>query len=273
MKKITLLILALVVVSTLLIAGCTMPQTLPAPTAKPTATPAATTAASTVGCAVYTKDPDSSERTLHENLLESQYCEIWVTCSAVGNLVYNTAGVNNVANPLDSCPKEQWSTFNSTQMIEQARVDGVYLNGPRGWTIDKVDLPTSTKVRDFQGIKATWWTSSTNQGKMPQYTRVDVQRDSQITFNAGTPLFIMDTPDNTTCVMKSWSMIVDKSLTYDDLFNLSSRIKPPAGFKYRVATYDQPLVMTPVNGIQSIVQDELENTYDCCDPGVCSIKP
>jgi hypothetical protein len=68
-------------------------------------------------------------------------------------------------------------------------------------------------------------------------------------------------------------MIVDKSETYNDLFNLSSRINPPAGFKYRVATHDQPLVMTPVNGTQSILQDELENTYDCCDPGVCSIKP
>jgi hypothetical protein len=272
MKKITLLILALVVVSTLLIAGCTMPQTLPAPTAKPTATPAATTA-STVGCAVYPKDPDSTERTTHENLVGSQYCEIWVTCSAVGNLVYNTASVNNVANPKDSCPKEQWSTFNSTQMAEQARVDGVYFNAPRGWTIDKVVLPTSTKVRDFQGIKATWWTTSSAQGKLPQYTRVNVQRDSQITFNAGTPLFIMDDPTGMSCVMKSWSMIVDKSLTYNDLFNLSSRIKPPAGFKYRVATHDQPLVMTPVNGTQSILQDELENTYDCCDPGVCSIKP
>jgi hypothetical protein len=26
-------------------------------------------------------------------------------------------------------------------------------------------------------------------------------------------------------------------------------------------------------GKQSLVQDELENTDDCCDPGICSITP
>lgn len=260
MKKIPLLILMLIVFSTMLIVGCTTTQT-------------PTTNASTAGCAVYAKDPESVERLPYDNLVGSQYCEIWVECNETGNLVYNTAGVNNVADPKDSCPYEQWSSFNSTAMAQQARVDGVYFNAPRGWTIDKVVLPTGKNIRDFQGIKATWWTTSTAKGQLPQYTRVDVQRDSQITFNAGTPLFIMDTPDNGTCVMKSWSMIVDPSQTYDDLFNLSERINPPAGFEYRVATYDQPLVMTPVNGIQSLVQDELENTYDCCDQGVCSFQP
>jgi hypothetical protein len=261
MKKITLVLLLLIVFSTLLIAGCTTTQK-PTPNESP------------VGCAVYTKDPESTNRTTHDNLRASQYCEIWVTCNEVGNIVYNTDGVNNVADPKDSCPKEQWSTFNSTAMAQQARVDGVYLNAPRGWTIDKVVLPTGTKIRDFQGIKATWWTTGAAQGKMPQYTRVDVQRDSQITFNAGTPLFIMDEPTGPcSCVMKSWSMIVDPNQTYDDLFNLSERINPPEGYTYRVATYDQPLVMTPVNGIQSLLQDELENTYDCCDPGVCNFDP
>jgi len=73
--------------------------------------------------------------------------------------------------------------------------------------------------------------------------------------------------------MKSYSKIVDPDLTYQDLFNLSTRLNIPAGRKYRVATHDQDLVMTPVGGKQPLTQDELQNTRDCCDPADCDIQP
>ena len=39
--------------------------------------------------------------------------------------------------------------------------------------------------------------------------------------------------------------------------NLGSKLKLPAGWKFRIAVLDKDLVLTPDNGVAWIVQDDL----------------
>jgi hypothetical protein len=64
--------------------------------------------------------------------------------------------------------------------------------------------------------------------------------------------------------MQAYSLIVDPDQTYDSLKDLGSKLKLPAGWKFRVKVLDQDLTIRAVDGIAHIVQDDLENTYDLC---------
>ena len=62
--------------------------------------------------------------------------------------------------------------------------------------------------------------------------------------------------------MKSASLIVDPNQKFDELQNLGSRLKLPAGWKFRTLILEQDLVFMTDNGATKITQDEIGNTYD-----------
>ena len=64
--------------------------------------------------------------------------------------------------------------------------------------------------------------------------------------------------------MQASAQIVDPNLTYEQLANLGSKLKLPAGWKFRVTVLDRDLNIKAINGDAWIVQDDLENTYDKC---------
>ena len=64
--------------------------------------------------------------------------------------------------------------------------------------------------------------------------------------------------------MQAYAEIVDKTLSYDDLPALGARLKLPSGWRYSTMTPDQDLVLG-ANGKATVIQDELENTYQKLD--------
>lgn len=61
-------------------------------------------------------------------------------------------------------------------------------------------------------------------------------------------MFILDDSDGTPWVMQALGQIVDKSLTYDNLKDLGSKLKPPLGWKFRVAILDRDLTISTPRG-------------------------
>jgi hypothetical protein len=98
-------------------------------------------------------------------------------------------------------------------------------------------------------------------------------RKSSFTFQAGKPVFIIDDPQGTSWVMQAFSQIVDPSSTYDTLKDLAGKLKPPKGWKFRVATPDKELTVSTPKGYNWIVQDDLGNTYDACKEAACNYQP
>jgi hypothetical protein len=75
---------------------------------------------------------------------------------------------------------------------------------------------------------------------------------------------MLEAADGSRYVMQAYSQIVDKTLTYDDLPSLGARLKLPSGWRYSSIVPDKDLVLG-AQGKATVVQDELENTYQKLD--------
>jgi hypothetical protein len=96
------------------------------------------------------------------------------------------------------------------------------------------------------------------------YREQTINRDTVYTFKAGRPVFMLEAVDGSRYAMQAYAQIVDKTLTYDDLPKLGAKLKLPSGWRYKSVTPDQDLVLG-AQGTATVIQDELENTYQKLD--------
>ena len=61
--------------------------------------------------------------------------------------------------------------------------------------------------------------------------------------------------------MQAYCLAIDPDLTFEALASLGERLEPPAGWSFRVRTLDEPLGLLSTAGIATVLQDELQNTY------------
>ena len=234
-----------------------------------------------LNCDVLLKDGEGAKMTSYTDLTGMRYCEYLLICKTPEGPktnVYFTTGLNNEADPMETCAN--FVDTDAEAIKNQFGVDGVFKNGPRGWLMGSVEVPTGV-VRDFQGVKAVWESTlqadPTSLRKDP-YTASVVARDSKIFFPAGKPLFILNAPEaNSSWVMKSWSEMVDPALGYEQLPGLGDKLKLPEGWSFHVYVPEEDFVISAINGNAHIIQDELMNTYDGCysedGQSSCSIQP
>ena len=138
------------------------------------------------------------------------------------------------------------------------------LNGPRYWLMSRIGKKAAgpQPTQSFGGIdmieQATVQLASNN----PQPYNVNkVDRRAVFTFDAGRPVFELVDPDGQRWVMQTWSQVIDKSLTLDDLAGLASRLDPPQGWRYETRTLTEPLTVDTTNTVAHVLQDELTNSY------------
>lgn len=227
--------------------------------------------------------PSDPKMMTFNELRDVQYCEVWLFGgtpeSGISGTYFNTGNLNNSEDKMDTCPPAIWDKLTVPSLEASYEVLGAYKNGPRGFTFDKVVIPVGP-VEDFQGLQARWWGA----GRLPKgmdlkvahmtpYEELKSHRKSTFTFKKGQPLFILEDPEGTPWVMQAYSKILDPNLSYESLKDLGSKLKPPSGWKYRVATLDQDLIISTPQGYNWIVQDELQNTYDACKEGACNVQP
>jgi len=236
------------------------------------------------GCA--SKPDDDAQRTQVDfsNLMGTRYTEILlvfgnaVTKNFVAG-VYNTTGLNG-ANPAgggDSSPAVILDKIDMKKVKEDNGALSSIKNGPRLWTVDYIGAKFG-KERDFQGLKARWvmWfpiPDAIREGKDLSYSIMTAHRDTSMGIRKGSRVYILDTPDGTSFVMKSASLIKDPNQKFEDLQNLGSRLKTPAGWKFRTLILEQDLVFMTDNGATNITQDEIGNTYDRTGGPYSNFKP
>ena len=80
----------------------------------------------------------------------------------------------------------------------------------------------------------------------------------------GSPVFLLEAPDGSRYIMQAYAQIVDKTLTYDDLPGLGAKLKLPSGWRYS-ATVPQQDIVAGAKGTATVVQDDLDNTYQKLD--------
>ena len=236
------------------------------------------------GCAAKPNDDAQLTELKFDGLMGSRYTEILlvfgnaITKSFTAG-VYNSEGLNggNPAGGGDSSPAAILDKIDMKKVKEDNDALSTVKNGARLWTVDYVGGKFG-KERDFQGLKARWvmWfpiPDAIREGKDLSYSIMVAHRDTSMGIRKGSRVYILDTPDGTSFVMKSASLIKDPNQKFEDLKDLGSRLKLAPGWKFRTLILDQDLVFMTDNGTTNITQDEIGNTYDRVGGPYSNFKP
>lgn len=166
--------------------------------------------------------------------------------------------------PLNDCPAQLWDALDAEALAKENGAVAALLNGPRYWLMSEIGKragePQPTAV--FGGIEmieqATVLMSSNNPAP---YSANQVDRKAVFTFAAGRPVFELVDTDGQRWVMQTWSQVVDKNLTLDDLPGLGARLHLPDGWRYETRTLTEPLVVDTRETVAHVLQDDLTNSY------------
>jgi hypothetical protein len=227
-------------------------------------------------------DDEQLTRQEHDALMGTRYTEFLIVW---GNPlkkdfvagVYNTVGLNSPQGTVDSSPQDKLDKVNLDQVVDEMNALSYVLNGPRLWTIDHLGV-NAGKLRDFQGLEAHWvmWfpiPDEIREGKDLSYAIMPALRDTAMTIWKGSRVYILDTPEGDSFVMKSASLIKDPNQKFEDLKDLGSRLTLPEGWAFRTEILEQELVFKTKDGKSFITQDDLGNTYDRVGGPYSNFKP
>ncbi|MFT3776491.1 MAG: hypothetical protein QM820_64950 [Minicystis sp.] len=198
----------------------------------------------------------------------ARYCEILMAYQEGMNVridVYNTFGLND-------CPAEAWEAIDAAKIQAEHQAIRVILNGPRRWVIDRFENssfldPTTVVLGGIEMRKAGQIVLPIAEAASTSapYTARSIERNTTYVFDAGKSVFELVDPMERVFVMQSFSM-AQENLTEADLPALAARLTLPAGWTYRTRALPEALRVTAVNGVATVVQDELENTYQLSQP-------
>lgn len=201
-----------------------------------------------------------------EGTRDARYCEFIPVVRDGLHLVataYNTLGLND-------CPGALWDAINEEDVKRRFDAVTVIVNGPRYFIMDEITASGATKAGKTIAIgglefaeRATIDVGLLDLLHRP-YRETTINRDTIYRFKAGSPVFMLEAPDGSRYAMQAYAQIVDKTLAYSDLPALGDRLKLPSGWHYITSTPETDLVLG-AKGTATVVQDELENTYQKLD--------
>ena len=227
------------------------------------------------------KDNLSTKPLRAENLMGTQYTEIlpvWGN-ALTKNLtagVYNTLTLNNPDSTGNTSPDEMVAKMDMVKVKKDCKALQVIKNGPRVWTVDWIEVNAGT-IRNFDGLDAYWvmwfYVPKGFKGGESPYQRMEGNRDTHMGIKAGSAACVLDDPEGTSWVMKSMGRVQHPEQKFSDLKDLGSKLKVPAGWKWRYVILDKELVFQPDKGKAWITQDDMGNTYDRVGGNFSNYKP
>lgn len=144
------------------------------------------------------------------------------------------------------------------------------MNGPRFFMVDRIASGNmSAEVVLFDGLTmrlvAVLQIPPRQRAGSQPYTETTIERTTEYTFLAGKPVYELVPPTGPGYVMQSFAHIVDNTLTIDSLASLADWLRLPNGWRYRVRNLEQDVVLRTAGQI-TVIQDDLQNTYQRLDP-------
>ena len=261
-QKISRRLLAAVLVLAALAPGCGSDDE---PAAGEDGTSTTTTTAATAATPSE-EDGISTDTLFPDGLRGVRYCEVLLLAEDAGAFraeVYTTLG-------LTDCPQERWDALDAPTIAAEREVLAAILNGPRYWTLDEiVQLEERERVETTFGelpmfLAATVDLGATLPDQTP-YTERHVARRTIFRFDAGTEVHELTAPDGRRYVMQSFAHIVDDTQSLASLAGLGDRLDLPEGWSFASRTLDERLDVLSRDGVATVVQDDLQNTYQRID--------
>jgi hypothetical protein len=207
-----------------------------------------------------------SEAPVREGLRNVRYGEVLLLRADNGTFmaeVWNTLGMND-------CPDAEWQALDAAAIAHERGALSAILNGPRYWVLDSIrsNIRQQAPETSFGGL-GMFLAAVLDFGAEPPvlgpYIERSVVRETVFGFAKGSEVYELVAPDGTAYIMQAYSQIIDQSLTADDLGGIGARIEPPEGWTYRVRILASDLEVSSSNGVATVMQDELQNTYQRID--------
>jgi hypothetical protein len=183
-------------------------------------------------------------------------------------MVYNTIG-------LSRCPPGQFDAIDVDALCAETSSDLVWKNSRRFWIMDRLTLAPAGDAVAFGALAF----NCVAQMPMPAsfdpakgqsglaYHPGHSRRTSTYEYLSGKPVFLLRSPDAVTWVMQTYTNLVDAGLSQATLPGLGQRLKLPAGWDFKVKTFERNLILD-ARGVAHIVSDDLENIYQGCTEDV-----
>lgn len=166
--------------------------------------------------------------------------------------------------PLNDCPADLWEALDAAAIAKANGAVAALLNGPRYWLMSHIEKRAGEPqpTRSFGGIEMVEQATVALSSPNPQpYTVNKVDRGAVFTFDAGRPVFELVDPDGQRWVMQTFSQIVDRNLTLEDLAGLGSRLTLPQGWRYETRMLARPLTLDTTDRVAHVLADDLTNSY------------
>ncbi len=206
----------------------------------------------------------SQSTSMPDDLHDYRFCEVLVTFQdrlTINNEVYNTLGFND-------CPADLWGDLNVEAMAESYGAKTVDLNGPRHLVMNKLVLKGESlngKIADFGGIEMRNVATSRYQLRdladhQEFYGELKLHRSTVYTYDAGTRVYELTSPEGTGYVMTSYSQLIDPDLSMGDLAGLGDRLDLPEGWTYQARVLEEVYEPT-TDGVAYALIDDLGNAY------------
>jgi hypothetical protein len=200
-----------------------------------------------------------------DGLHDARYCEIIELKGAppdASATVWNTLGLNR-------CPAAWWNAFDAGDLAKELGDTVVVLNGPRHFLMDSVTAKVG-HVRSFHGerlrkVARIPIRTAADLARTP-YTDRTIERDNTWRWRSGRLVYELVAPGGDVYVMQSYSQIRDPKLSIGKLPRLGRRLDLPTGWRYRTRRLRRDLAVG-ANGQATIVQDDLQNTYQLAHGG------
>jgi hypothetical protein len=212
--------------------------------------------------------PLTLDAPVKDGLRNARYGEVLLLRSDNGAFsaeVWNTLGMND-------CPQREWDALDAAAIASEQGALLAILNGPRYWVLDFIksnirEQAPETTFGTLGMFRAAVIAFGAEPPVQVPYTERSIVRETVFGFAKGSEIYELVTPDGTCYVMQAYSRIIDKSLTIGDLPGLGTRIDKPEGWAFRVRTLREDLEVLSTDGVATVIQDELQNTYQRVDRG------
>lgn len=197
------------------------------------------------------------------NQYGARYCEVLTVKLSATNTTAEVWGTQG----LSDCPQAGFATIDPAAAAAAHDATTAIVNGPRYWVLDDVvanAISGSGEVERFGGLQMRS-IATVDLGKgVPDrspYRGVSVNRDTEFSFDAGRRVYELTASDGSVYVMQSYSIQVEPTLTIDALTSLGDRLQVPAGWAFSSRILDERLVVEDIDGVATVIQDELQNSY------------
>lgn len=209
----------------------------------------------------------STDDLFPDGLRDVRYGEVLLLSESEGTYtaeVWNTLGLNE-------CPQHAWDALDADAITAERGVLLTLLNGPRRWVLDTI-VPEAVGERRLTrfGDLDMFLAATVELGdSLPEpnasYVERRVARETIFRFKAGTTIHQLTAPDGQRYVMQAYSHAVDPTQTLVNLRGLGDRLDRPEGWTFTTCRLDRTLDLLSTDGVATIVQDELQNTYQRID--------